>query len=201
MNNKPKYNPNKHHRRSIRLKGYDYSQEGLYFITICVKDRECLFGKIENNEMILNDAGKMLNKWWKKIPEKFPDIELDVYQIMPNHFHAIVFNKGIGVGANPCVCPISDNENDLYINLDAPTPILGEHMGSPLHGIVQWFKTMSTNEYIRGVKTLGWKPFNGKLLQRNYYEHIIRNEKSYQTIADYIVNNPAKWEDDKFYMK
>jgi len=74
-------------------------------------------------------------------------------------------------------------------------------MGSPLHGIVQWFKTMSTNEYIRGVKTLGWKPFNGKLLQRNYYEHIIRNEKSYQTIADYIVNNPAKWEDDKFYMK
>ena len=61
MNNKPKYNPNIHHRRSIRLKGYDYSQEGLYFITICVKDRECLFGKIENNEMILNDAGKMLN--------------------------------------------------------------------------------------------------------------------------------------------
>jgi hypothetical protein len=154
---------------------------------------------------------------------------------MPNHFHAIVFNTGIGVGANPCVRPISDNENDLYINLDAPTPILGEHMGSPLHGIVQWFnddnnvngqthgyaptpilgehmgsplhgivqwfKTMSTNEYIRGVKTLGWKPFNGKLLQRNYYEHIIRNEKSYQTIADYIVNNPAKWEDDKFYMK
>lgn len=196
-----KYNPNIHHRRSIRLKGYDYSQAGLYFITICVKDMECLFGKIENNEMILNDAGKMLNKWWKKIPEKFPDIELDVYQIMPNHFHAIVFNTGIGVGANPCVRAISDNENDLYINLDAPTPILGEHMGSPLHGIVQWFKTMSTNEYIRGVKTLGWNPFNGKLLQRNYYEHIIRNEKSYQTIADYIVNNPAKWEDDKFYMK
>jgi len=222
-----KYNPNIHHRRSIRLKGYDYSQAGLYFITICVKDREYLFGKIENNEMILNDAGIMLNKWWKKIPEKFHDIELDVYQIMPNHFHAIVFNTGIGVGANPCVrpisdnenmeqtnandkqdaganpCvrPISDNENDLNINLDAPTPILGEHMGSPLHGIVQWFKTMSTNEYIRGVKTLGWEPFNGKLLQRNYYEHIIRNEKSYQTIADYIVNNPVKWEDDKFYMK
>jgi hypothetical protein len=79
-----------------------------------------LFGKIENNEMILNDAGKMLNKWWKKIPEKFPDIELDVYQIMPNHFHAIVFNTGIGVGANPCVRPISDNENDLYINLHLP---------------------------------------------------------------------------------
>jgi len=66
---------------------------------------ECLFGKIENNEMVLNDAGKMLNKWWKKTPEKFPDIELDVYQIMPNHFHAIVFNTGIGVGGEPMCSP------------------------------------------------------------------------------------------------
>jgi len=67
--------------------------------------------------------------------------------------------------------------------------------------VVQWFKTMTTNEYIRGVKTMGWTPFNGKLWQRNYWEHIIRNEKSYQTISDYIINNPAKWINDKFYIK
>lgn len=82
---------------------------------------------------------------------------------------------------------------------DEHNPILGEHMGSPLHRIIQWFKTMTTNEYIRGVKTLDWAPFNGKLWQRNYYEHIIRNEQSYQRIAAYIVNNPAKWADDKFH--
>jgi hypothetical protein len=76
--------------------------------------------------------------------------------------------------------------------------IEGEHVGSPLHRVVQWFKTMTTNEYIRGVKTLGWQPFNGKLWQRNYWEHIIRNEQSYQTISEYIINNPSKWNDDKF---
>ena len=75
--------------------------------------------------------------------------------------------------------------------------ILGEHIGSPLHRVVGWFKTMTTNEYIRGVKTLGWKRFDGKLWQRNYYEHIIRNEKSFETISDYIIDNPAKWNQDK----
>ena len=86
--------------------------------------------------------------------------------VMPNHFHGIVQNVG-SVGADLRVCP--DTNND-HIN-----PIEGEHAGSPLHRVVQWFKTITTNEYIRGVKTLGWQPFNGKLWQRNYYEHIIRN--------------------------
>jgi len=77
--------------------------------------------------------------------------------------------------------------------------MLGEHMGSPLHAVVQWFKTMTTNEYIRGVKTLGWQRFDKKLWQRNYWEHIIRDEQSYQRIANYIINNPIKWQNDKFY--
>ena len=74
---------------------------------------------------------------------------------------------------------------------------MGEHIGSPLHLVVQWFKTMTTNEYIRGVKNLDWEPFHGKLWQRNYWEHIIRNEQSYQRISNYIINNPAKWDSDK----
>jgi putative transposase len=207
-----KYNPQIHHRRSIRLKGYDYSQAGLYFITICVKNRECLFGNIADGEMVLNDAGIMINKWWQKIHEKFPDIESDVYQIMPNHFHAIVINNGIGVGVDPRVNPDDGNnpQNDgIYTNAgqtrgSAPTilgehdnTVLGEHMGSPLHRVIQWFKTMITNEYIRGVKNLNWQPFDGKLWQRNYWEHIIRNDGSYNRIAEYIVNNPAKWADDQ----
>jgi putative transposase len=100
-------------------------------------------------------------------------------------------------------------------NMDAPTDgeqpnlddntilgdasLLGEHIGSPLHRVMQWFKTMSTNEYIRGVKNLGWPPFAGKLWQRNYYERIIRNERAYRNIANYIVKNPENWREDNFY--
>ena len=111
MNDKPKFDPQKHHRRSIRLKGYDYSQAGAYFITICIKNRECLFGKITEGEMHLNEAGCMIDKWWQKIPEKFSDIELGQYQIMPNHFHALVIN----VGADPRVRPEHHNKNNKPI--------------------------------------------------------------------------------------
>ncbi|HTA27816.1 MAG TPA: transposase [Bacteroidia bacterium] len=199
-----------HNRHSIRLKGYDYSKAGAYFITICVKDKIHFFGKIENGEMILNDAGIMIDKWWQKIPEKFPDIELCDYQIMPNHFHAIIINTGIvradPVGADPRVRPeteSSDSNESLEINIgqthgSAPTDA---DMDSPLYAVVQWFKTMSTNEYIHGVKKLGWRPFYGKLWQRNYYEHIIRDEKSYNAIADYINNNPANLANDNLYLK
>lgn len=171
------YNPHIHHRRSIRLKGFDYSREGLYFVTICVQNRACLFGDVENGVMILNDMGRMVEKWYYELQNKFHDMKCREMVVMPNHFHCIVENVG------------------------APDDLQGEHIGSPLRGVVQWFKTMTTNEYIRGVKTLGWPPFNGKLWQRNYHEHIIRNEQSYQTISEYIINNPAKWAVDKFYMQ
>jgi len=252
-----KYNPQIHHRRSIRLKGYDYAQAGLYFITICCQDRACLFGDVTvgadlrvcpaktntnanlrvcpdktntnadlsvcpDNEpkMILNDAGKMIEKWYHELQNKFPDIRCHEMVVMPNHFHCILENAGT-VGAYLRVCPNKTNTNanlrvgpDNVIttnNMDNgnngtnendganENDTKGEHVGSPLHRVVQWFKTMTTNEYIRGVKTLGWQPFNGKLWQRNYYEHIIRNEQSYQTISEYIINNPSKWVDDKFY--
>ena len=229
-----KYNPQIHHRRSIRLKGYDYSQAGLYFVTICVQKRKCLFGKIVGTdlrvcpEMILNDAGKMVEKWYYVLEQKFPDIKCHQMMIMPNHFHCIIENVG-AIGANLRVRPITNdsdkhinnhpdihinNHPDIYINNDSnkyinnhPDKYInndsnkteGEHIGSPLYRVVQWFKTMTTNEYIRGVKNLGWQPFDGKLWQRNYYEHIIRNEKSYHNITNYIINNPAKWAEDTFY--
>jgi putative transposase len=239
------YNPKIHKRKSIRLKGYDYSQAGLYFVTICVKDMKCLFGRIENGEMILNDAGRMVEDWYWKLESKFPDIRCDEMVVMPNHFHCIIENVGpvaatvsasVGstVGADPRVCPegaTNDSgppvENDSVETIpneitpkisippvsdnlsksDTPTvlgehvgspPGLGEHVGSPLHRVVQWFETMTTNEYIRGVKNLGWKPFNGKLWQRNYYEHIIRDQRAYENISQYIRNNPSKWNEDKF---
>jgi len=215
--------------------------------------------------MILNDAGKMIEKWCAELSHKFSDIVMDTYIVMPNHFHAIIVNNGVGnpvpatipvpVGADLRVCPdisgehgdilgehgdilgergdilgehgdilgergdisgergdISGEHGDILGEhgdilgehgdiLGEHGDILGEHIGSPLHRVVQWFKTMTTNEYIRGVKTLGWQPFNKKLWQRNYWEHIIRNEQSYKRIANYIINNPVKWENDRFYQK
>src|SRR5690606_14547277 len=96
-----KYNPYKHHRRSIRLQGYDYSQEGLYFITICCQDRACLFGEIVDGEMICNDAGNIANQCWLDIPNHFPNMVLHEYVVMPNHIHGIVEIIGTdNVGAN-----------------------------------------------------------------------------------------------------
>ncbi len=191
MNKPNKYPPNKHHRKSIRLKGYDYSQSGLYFVTICCQNMLCLFGKIENGIMILNDAGKMIEKWYYKTAEKFPNIQCLEMIVMPNHFHCIWQIVDVPtVGADPRVCPDKQSRGEQ---------LQGEHIGSPLHRVVQWFKTMTTNEYIRGVKTLNWQPFYKKMWQRNYYEHIIRNDKSYTTISEYIKNNPINWETDKFF--
>ena len=95
---------------------------------------------------------------------------------------------------------ISDKNNPIvgeHSKSDKNNPIVGEHIGSPLHVVMQWFKTMTTNDYIRNVKNNNWQRFDGKLWQRNYWEHIIRNEKSHQNISEYIINNPAKWIADK----
>ena len=105
-------------------------------------------------------------------------------KIMPNHFHCIIKN----VGADLCVCPDKSLRDQR---------ILGEHTDSPIHHVVQWFKTMTTNEYIRGVKNNNWQRFDDKLWQLNYWEQIIRNEKSYKTISEYVANNPDKWNEDK----
>ena len=146
-----KYNPNIHHRKSIRLKGYDYTQAGLYFITICVKDRLCLFGNIvqmnqsvgadlrvcpeirTNAEMILNDAGKMVEKWYDELENKFPDIRCHEMVIMPNHFHCIIENIGT-VGADLRVCP--DKTENMQSHGITPTAdeqsSLGAHVGADL---------------------------------------------------------------------
>lgn len=174
-----KYDPEIHHRRSVRLHEYDYSSEGLYFVTICVQNKKCLFGRIEEGEMKMNEVGRMVEEWYQKIPTKFDDIHCMEFIIMPNHFHCILHN----VGADPCVRPNASNE---------PT-------GSSLSRVIQWFKTMTTNEYIRNVKNNHWTPFDKRLWQRNYYEHIIRNQRSYEEIANYIVTNPLRWKEDQLY--
>ena len=168
------YDPTIHHRRSIRLKEYDYFQSGYYFVTICTHNRQILF----DNKFVI----EMVEKWWYALPTKFSNVQIDVFIVMPDHIHGIINIIPMGpVGANQCVCPLFH---------------LGRHTGLPLRvsifNIIQWYKTMTTNEYMKNVKTLGWVRFNGKLWQHNYYERIIRNENELNRIREYIINNPIK---------
>lgn len=201
------YDPNIHHRQSIRLKGYDYSQEGVYFITICVLDRACLFGEITDGEMVLNDSGKMVDIEWLALKKRFPNIELHEYVVMPNHFHGIL---EIAVGATLVVAQnitVAQKNVEIQNELgnghshDIGRPQGHAPTGKTVGDMLDAFKSITTVEYIHGVKQLGWEPFNGKLWQRDYYEHIIRDDQHYQTISNYIIDNPVKWADDKFYTK
>jgi REP element-mobilizing transposase RayT len=191
-----KYNPKIHHRRSIRLKGYDYSQAGVYFITICCGNRICRFGSVVGNEMILNEYGRVAYIEWMKLTERFINFELDVFQIMPNHLHGIIVLNDHVVGANLAVVQNdflnAENENDSYIRAGVnPAPTIGDIVGG--------YKSLVANGCLKIYKSKN-EPM-GKLWQRNYHEHIIRNEQSYQTISNYIINNPEKWNDDKFFLK
>jgi len=299
------YDPNRHHRRSIRLKGYDYSQAGAYFITICTQDRACLFGKVVNGEMRLNDAGRMVLAEWNMLPERFPHVVLDAFVVMPNHVHGIVVITnpatddtattaptivGTGLvpvpdagtmgaapddgtmgavpdagtmgaapdagtmgavpdagtmgaapddgtmgaapddgtmgaapddgtmgaapdaGATTRVAPTAATivgtglvpaPDDGATTRVAPTvgdivaPTVGDIVAPTVGDIVGAFKSRVTVEYIRGVKTSGWPPFRGRLWQRNYYEHIIRNERALNAIRQYIIENPRRWQMDR----
>jgi putative transposase len=181
-----KYDPEIHHRRSIRLPDYDYAQDGWYYVTICSQNHRCLFGEISQEKMILNSAGAMIEKWWRKLPEKYPGIQLDEYVVMPNHLHGIIVIVGAAPRGRPNTGTHSVNESGQ------------PHRVAPTLGvIIGWFKTMSTNEYIRNVKQDGWPAFEKRVWQRNYYEHIIRKEKELHSIQNYIAENPMRWEEDE----
>ncbi len=189
------YNPQIHHRRSIRLKGYDYSQAGLYFITVCINDRKCLFGEIENEKMILNDAGKIADDCWSEIPNHFPNTVLHEHIVMPNHVHGIVEitdRDVVGVENNPIVVVGIQNFESLQQTTQNPKPrqhqyqkIIPRSVGSIIRGykigVTKWFRNNSN------IKTV-W--------QRNFHEHIIRSADEYNRISDYIINNPKNWNND-----
>ena len=151
------------------------------------------FGVVENGVMVLNDSGKMVEKYILEIvnnTDKFFNIKINEYVIMPDHIHAIIIinepykNNPAPVGADLCVCPIAQPAHTIA------QPVHTVELGT----IIQWFKTMTTNEYTNSVKGFKWKPFYRKLWQRNYYERIIRDEAEYARIAEYIHNNPILWE-------
>ena len=182
------------------MRGYDYSLPGAYFVTICTLSRACLFGDVVGGALRLNEAGKMIEKWWAATAKKFQSIETGEYVVMPDHFHGVLIN----VGADPRVRPLPAQGAHIGAPLHdtqadhTRTPLPGQraqgaHTGAPLQEVVQWFKTMTTNGYIRGIRRSGWSAFTGKLWQRSYYERVIRNEDELNRARQYILDNPAKW--------
>ncbi len=192
------YKPDTHHRRSIRLKGYDYSQAGAYFITIVTQGRVCLFGDVIDGEMLLNDAGKMVRRVWDGIPDRFPSVEMDAFVVMPNHVHGVIFihqphTPSVGaslVGALTTgdVLTTGDARNDTKATTGV-SPALGDVVGA--------YKSLTTLDYGKGVRETDWPPFHKRLWQRDYYERIIRNESETALAREYIANNPMKWELDR----
>lgn len=180
-----KYNPDIHHRKSIRLKGYDYSSEGLYFITICTQNKEDLFGEIVNGEMILNGAGLMVEKIYKQLSIYFKNINFEEYVIMPNHFHCII--KIVDMVGVPLVATQMSGNNRATTRV---APTIGDIIGA--------FKSLTTVEYIKMVKNNQLPSFDKQVWQRNYYENIIRNERIYLKVMEYIEDNPLKWDEDRY---
>jgi putative transposase len=270
------------HRRSIRLKGYDYAAAGAYFVTIAAQGRACLFGQVVDGEICLNEAGRMVEHQWLTLAGRFPTIDLDEFVVMPNHFHGIILlepaayavdgSDGNRAGTSPApteptavgatlvvarnvVAPdgIARPNGDRAGTSPAPTEptavgatlVVAQNAVAPggmarsdgkragtspaptattrdhadatdawagtspaptantadrapaLGAVVGAFKSITTQAYMDGVRQSGWPPFIGRLWQRNYYEHIIRGEKSLDRIREYVASNPQRWAEDR----
>jgi putative transposase len=196
------YDPQKHHRRSTRLKGYDYTQPGAYFVTICTWHYECIFGEVRDGEMHLNPFGRAALQVWQDLPRHYPYVILGEFCIMPNHVHAIIiFNddhphappsnppsKGgsISVTTQPAIQ--NNKHHRTAQDLDKTRP----YQSHGLPEIVRAFKSFSARRINFLQKTSGTPVW-----QRNYYEHIIRSENDLQKVNQYIRANPANWEKDE----
>lgn len=227
------YDAQKHHRRSIRLKGYDYSQVGAYFITICTQDHACLFGEISGEEMQLNGAGHMVMAGWKTLSRRFPIVTLDEFVVMPNHVHGILLisdiadrnasplltgqeepyasplfspafsgisiNSGTAVGANPCAHRCSPDAPEPEFLHTRPDVRSGANLKRTVTvgDVVGAFKSLTTVSYVRGTKEQAWPSFHTRLWQRNYHEHIVRNEALLHRVRQYVFDNPAQWSVDR----
>ncbi|MBZ4660580.1 MAG: hypothetical protein JG766_2503 [Desulfacinum sp.] len=173
----------RHRRRPMRLPGYDYSRPGAYFVTLCTHRKIPLFGRVEDGRMVLNAAGRVAERCWLDIPGHFPQVRLDQYVVMPNHLHGILWIvRGTRAQREPVG---ANNHSPLQGNGMSRARGTSKTVGSVVRGfkigVTKWFRQ---NTNIRTV----W--------QRNYYEHVIRNDQSLQQIREYIRDNPIRWDLD-----
>ena len=197
-------------RRSLRLRGYDYSRPGAYFVTICIRNQKCIFGEIINGNMHLNEIGNIVVDWWNRIPQHFPSVEINDFVIMPNHIHGIIsWHTDVGTGF-PCPSetvsvgtgsPCPSETVSVGTGFPCPSETVSVGTGSPypkdtpsLGKIVGYFKYQSTKFINKLRKTPG-----KRIWQTRYHDHIIRNDKDLQRLREYIQNNPKKWELDQLH--
>jgi REP element-mobilizing transposase RayT len=172
-----RYDPSRHHRRSIRLRGFDYARPGTYFVTICTRQRECLFGEVIEGTMILSDFGQVVHEEWHKTSLVRPYVTLDAFVVMPNHVHGILMITDDRRGTAP-PCPYQGQ--------------FGHPIPRSLPTIIRAFKSATTQRVNQMRGTPGMP-----LWQRNYYEHIVRDEDELNQIRRYISENLLKWELDE----
>jgi len=172
------YNSKIHHRRSIRLQNYDYSHPGAYFVTICAQDRICLFGDVADGEMRLNDAGHVAQECWNAIPIHFPHVDLDMFVVMPNHVHGILVISDYPASMR------TEKSADNFLSVRGTSKTVGSVVRGFKIGVTAW---MRGNTAIHAV----W--------QRNYWEHIVRDEMELNRIREYIATNPRRWETDRLH--
>ncbi len=223
---KTRYNPAIHHRRSIRLPGYDYTRPGAYFVTLCVQDRRCVLGEIRRGAMVFSEWGRIVAQTWTWLRDQYPYVALDVWVVMPNHFHGIIVLtddvRGMGasvagvgtsvagvgaffarvgasvvdVGASVAGVGASvvdvGARRDAPLRYDAPQPDAPPIKRKPLGQLIGAFKTVSTKHINAMQGTPGTR-----FWQRDYYEHIVRDERDLERIRRYIINNPRRWQEDR----
>ena len=168
-------------------------------MTVCVQKHVHLLGEINLGKMCLSDIGKMVQTVWQELPVFYPGVQIDEFAVMPNHFHGIILLTNEPVGAVPRASPnggqIQENGQPQGV---APTNIIKDKPKRlSLPDVVHRFKSLTTAKYRHNVKNHGWQRFDRRFWQRNYYEHIIRNEDELRQIREYIINNPLKWAEDR----
>ena len=168
-----RYDPTKHHRRSIRMSGYDYAEEGAYFVTVVTHQRECLFGGIADGEMRIDRYGEVVRDEWLRSVQIRREIDLDVFVVMPNHLHGIVVIRDVGAHGR------------------APLPLAPHRPPRSLGSFVAGFKSAVTKR-INEIRDAPGVP----VWQRNYYEHVIRDEDDLYRVRRYIAENPLRWDED-----
>lgn len=178
-----RYDPDRHHRRSVRLKGYDYAQSGVYFTTICTEQRDCLSGEVVDGTMRLNPYRAAAAASWNGIPEHFASADVDEFVVMPNHIHGVVLiipaaDVGMGVLGTACRAPTAES--------------FGRPVSHSLATILRSFKSATTKQINEMRATPGTRVW-----QRNYYERVLRDDRELDAVREYITRNPLNWMDDE----
>ncbi len=194
------YHPDIHHRRTIRLRDYDYSSAGAYFVTICTGQRECLFGEVVGGVMRVNECGQTVTTIWDSLPQRYPGLEVDAFVVMPNHLHGIIVIHPVGaIHESPGLSESSDCRELPGVNgstgaiHELPLRRRRAMLLSKVVGFLKMNSAKRINQWRDNPGAAVW--------QRNYHEHVIRDEGDLAAIRDYIASNPSRWDEDEYRLQ